>query len=125
MLDFVIGYAAGSRTAARAAAMARSSAVAEVSNHTNRVEDLNERINSLAMIVRAMWALLEEQGLTQEQLVAKLDELDLLDGTDDGQMRRAALDCPSCDSKVAAGLTKCQFCGAEVQPLDDSPLGAI
>jgi hypothetical protein len=125
MLDFVIGYAAGSRTAARAASYARSSAVAEVAVHTNRVEDLNERINSLAMIIRAMWALLEEQGLSHEQLIAKLDELDMADGIDDGKMRRGAIDCPSCDSKVAPGLTKCQFCGAEIELADNSPLGAI
>lgn len=125
MLDFVIGYAAGSRTAARAASYARSSAIAEVAMHSNRVEDLNERIGSLAMIVRAMWALLEEQGLTREQLIAKLDELDMADGIDDGQMKRGAIDCPSCDSKVAPGLTKCQFCGAEIPLADDSPLGAL
>lgn len=93
--------------------------------HSNRVEDLNERIGSLAMIVRAMWALLEEQGLTREQLIAKLDELDMADGIDDGQMKRGAVDCPSCDSKVAPGLTKCQFCGAETPLADDSPLGAL
>ena len=125
MLDFVIGYAAGSQTASRAASLARSAAVADGTIHTNRIEDLNERIDAMAMIMRAMWSLLEEQGLTKEQLIAKIDELDLLDGTDDGQMRRGPIDCPGCDSKVAPGLTKCQYCGAEVQPLDDHPLGGI
>ncbi|MGD2102729.1 MAG: hypothetical protein PVG83_10915 [Acidimicrobiia bacterium] len=125
MLDFVIGYAAGSQTASRAASLARSAAVADATVHTNRVEDLNERIDSMAMIMRAMWALLEERGLTKEQLIAKLDELDMADGVDDGRMRRGAVDCPSCDSKVAPGLTKCQFCGAEVAPPDDHPLGQL
>jgi hypothetical protein len=125
MLDFVIGYAAGSRTAARAASYARSSAVAEVAMHSNRVEDLNERIASLAMVLRAVWALLEEQGFTQEQLIAKIDELDMLDGTDDGQMKRGAIDCPSCGSKVAPGLTKCQFCGAEIPPILSDPIGNV
>lgn len=125
MLDFVLGYAAGSGTASRAASLARSAAVADGTIHTNRIEDLNERIDSMALIVRALWALLEEQGLTQKQLIAKIEELDGLDGTVDGQMRRAAVDCPECDSKVAPGLTKCQFCGAEIAPVDDSPLGEL
>jgi DNA-directed RNA polymerase subunit RPC12/RpoP len=125
MLDFVIGYAAGSQTASRAASLARDAAIADGTIQINRIEDLNERIDSLAMIMRAMWALLEEQGLTQEQLIAKIDELDLLDGIDDGQMRREPVDCPKCDSKVAPGLTRCQYCGAEIELADNGPLSTL
>jgi hypothetical protein len=125
MLDFVIGYAAGSQTASRAASLARDAAVADGTLAINRIEDLNERIDSMAMILRAMWALLEEQGLTQEQLIAKIDELDMLDGIDDGQMRRGPVDCPKCDSKVAPGLGNCQYCGAGVQPVDSNPIGNV
>lgn len=125
MLEFVLGYSAGSATASRAASLARSAAVADGTHHTNRIEDINERLDSMAMIMRAMWALLEEQGLTTDQLLAKMEELDLMDGVEDGQMKRGAVDCQSCDSKVAPGLSRCQFCGAEVAPLDDHPLGQV
>ena len=125
MLEFVLGYSAGSATASRAASLARSAAVADGTHHTNRIEDINERLDSMAMIMRAMWSLLEEQGLTTDQLLAKMEELDLMDGVEDGQMKRGAVDCPSCDSKVAPGLSRCQFCGAEVAPLDDHPLGQV
>jgi hypothetical protein len=125
MFEFILGYSAGSATASRAAALARSAAVADGTIHTNRIEDLNERIDSMAIILRALWSLLEERGLTSEQLMAKIDELDMLDGTADGRMQRAAVDCPKCDSKVAPGLTNCQFCGAEVTPVDDGPLGGL
>lgn len=125
MLEFVLGYSAGSATASRAASLARSAAVADGTHHTNRVEDLNERIDSMAMILRAMWALLEEQGMTTEQLMAKMEELDLMDGVEDGQMKQGAVDCPACDSKVAPGLSRCQFCGTEVAPIDDHPLGKV
>jgi len=79
----------------------------------------------MAIIMRAIWSLLEEQGMTTEQLVAKIEELDHMDGNPDGRMRRGPVDCPQCDSKVAPGLKKCQYCGAEVQPLDDHPLGQL
>lgn len=114
MLEFVLGYSAGQGTASRAASLARSAAVADGTHHTNRIEDLNERIDRLAMIIRALWALLEEQGLTADQLTAKIEELDMGDGELDGQVRHQPVDCPKCDSKVAPGLKMCQYCGAEV-----------
>lgn len=125
MFEFILGYHAGSRTAGRAASLARSAAVADGTVHTNRIEDLNERIDQLAMIVRGMWALLEEGGVTPEQLIAKLEELDLQDGVADGKVTRGPVDCPSCDSRVAAGLSRCQFCGAEIDTGDDHPLGRL
>ena len=125
MLNFVLGYSAGQRTASRAASLARSAAVGDATIHTNRIEDANERIDRLAMIVRAMWALLEEGGYTAEQLVAKLEELDIADGELDGKVSEQVVDCPSCDSKVAPGLRNCQFCGATVRTDDGHPLGGI
>ena len=126
MLEFVIGYSAGSATASRAASLARSAAVGDATIHSNRIEDLNERIDSLALILRAMWSLMEESGVTTEQLVAKIEEFDRLDGHEDGAMaRRTPVDCPSCDSKVAPGLAACQFCGAAIQVEDDHPLGGV
>ena len=122
MLEFVIGYSAGQRSATRAASLARSAAAADGTIHTNRIEDLTERIDSMAMILRAMWALLEEQGLSAEQLTAKIEELDKLDGVVDGQMRRSPVDCPSCDSKVPPGLPRCQYCGADLPVTVAHPL---
>lgn len=127
MLEFVLGVTAGTRAGTgRSASLARSAAVGEATIHTNRIEDLNERIDSMALILRAMWSLMEENGVTTEQLVDKMEELDRLDGTEDGAIaRRAPVDCPSCDSKVAPGLASCQFCGADILVEDDHPLGSV
>lgn len=125
MLEFVLGYSMGQRTASRAASLARGAAVASGTHHTNRIEDLNERIDRLAMILRGMWALLEEQGMTAEQLITKLEELDLADGVDDDQVTLRVLTCPSCDSKVAVGLSNCQFCGHEVSGADGHPFEGV
>ncbi|HEX6222574.1 MAG TPA: hypothetical protein VF115_15890 [Acidimicrobiia bacterium] len=125
MLEFVLGYSAGSKTASRAASLARSASVGEATIHTNRIEDLNERIDQMAMLMRGMWALLEEQGLTTEQLVAKLEELDHSDGIPDGRMKSAPVRCSSCDSMVPAGMAKCQYCGAQVREVDDHPMGQL
>jgi len=125
MIEYFIGYGMGQKSAARAASLARSAAVADGTHHTNRIEDLNERIDKLLMIVRGMWALMEEQGLTAEQLMAKIDEIDLQDGTDDGQVRPQVVECPSCQSKVAPNLRSCQLCGTEVRPDNGHPLGHV
>lgn len=125
MLEFIVGYSAGSATASRAASLARSAAAADGTIHSNRIEDLNERIDQMALIMRAMWALLEDQGLTTDQLIAKIEELDRMDGVPDGQITKQPVPCRKCDSKVPPGLSKCQYCGAEVIGHDDHPLGNI
>ena len=125
MLEYFLGYAIGQQTSTRMASLARSAAVADGTHHTNRIEDLNERVDKLLMIVRAMWALMEEQGLTSEQLLAKIEELDLQDGVDDDQVRDKLVECPSCQSKVAPNLRACQLCGTEVRPDTGHPLSHV
>ena len=125
MLEFVLGYSAGSATASRAAMLARSAAVADGSLHTNRIEDLNERLDSMAIILRALVSLLEERGLSADDLMAKIEELDLADGTADGRVKAGPVECTGCDSKVPPGLTKCQYCGTAVTPSSDHPLDRV
>lgn len=125
MLEYFLGYSMGQKTASRAASLARSAAVADGTHHTNRIEDLDERVDKLFMIMRAVWALLEEQGYTAEELSAKLEEIDLEDGVADGQVRAPLVDCPSCQSKVAPGLRNCQLCGTEVRSDTGHPLDHV
>lgn len=125
MLEFILGYSAGHRMASGAASLARSAAAADGTLQTHRLEDANARIDRLAMIVRAIWALLEEQGMTADQLVSKIEELDLADGALDGAIRPQPVDCPSCDSKVAPGLDACQFCGSRVRNNDGDPMAGV
>lgn len=125
MLEFVLGYSMGQQSAARASSLARSAAATDGTSPINRIEDLDERIDKLAMIVRAIWALLEGKGLTADQLIAKLEEIDGLDGMIDSQLRPRVLECPSCQSKVAVGLEACQFCGTKVRTEHGQPLDQI
>ncbi len=77
------------------------------------------------MIVRAMWSLMEEQGMTPEQLKAKIEEIDSTDGEVDGRVRPELAHCRNCDSKVAPGLRACQLCGTEVRPDTGHPLSSV
>lgn len=121
MLEFALGMSVAKKGAARSASLARSMSLGDAAHHANLLEDMNDRVDRMLLIMQAMWALMEEQGLTEEQLMAKIQELDSQDGSVDGRARMAPSDCRECGSKVAAGLTRCQICGSEVPGVSPSP----
>jgi hypothetical protein len=107
MLPLIAGYALGSRAAAHA------QATGVVADHMfgppdNDLIEIEERIDRLIRIIEAMWGLLRENGYTDEQLAARIAELEVVE-----EQRVARLTvCRSCDSKVPEGMTRCQICGA-------------
>ena len=120
MLDFVMGYVMG-KSAAKAAAMGHGSAAMT----TGRIYDVDERVDRLLLVVQAMWSLLKDAGLTDEELAAKIEELDLSDGRADGHARREPQVCPDCDSKIPAGFDHCQICGRPVEAAEPDPFGTV
>ncbi len=121
-LGFISGYVMGRRGAGKAAGLATSAAQFG-SQDSYRVYELDDRIDRLTLVIQAMWSLLEEQGLTQEQLEARILELDGSDGRVDGLVIPDAQTCPECGAKVNPGAGKCQFCGYELG--DSSPFAGI
>src|SRR5688500_14836984 len=107
MLPMIAGYVMGQRSAARAAWMS------VVANHMlgsgSSVEALSERdarVDRLLLVLEAMWSMLKEQGLTDEQLAARLAEIDNSDGVADGRRVPPSVTCRSCSSKVMGGLPR-------------------
>lgn len=112
MLPMIAGYVMGTRASARAGAMS------VVANSMSTVgagglDVLDERIDRMLLVIEALWSLLKEQGLTDEQLAARIRELDESDGSTDGRRVAPPITCRSCQSKVPAGLVRCQICGTE------------
>ena len=114
MLEFITGYVMGERSATRSAALARDAAGAAVSSHLGRVGAVDERVDRLLLVVEAMWTLLRDQGLSDEDLRARIEELDRADGVADERRTSLPRDCPGCGAKVAPGLGACQYCGAKL-----------
>jgi len=78
-----------------------------------RDEDLADDLARLALVAEAMWALLRERlGVTDDDLRAKLREIDLADGVADGKSTKRPRPCPSCQAMVPPDRETCQFCGA-------------
>ena len=110
----IAGYVMGQRSAARAAGMS------VVANHmlgsgssVEALEELDARVDRLLLVLEAMWSMLKEQGLTDEQLAARIAEIDSSDGVADGRRVIPAVTCRSCGSRVMGGLPRCQICGTD------------
>jgi hypothetical protein len=71
--------------------------------------DLEDKVNRLALICRAMLELLP--GLTEDQLKAKIQEIDQRDGQVDGRVTPRAKKCPKCDATMSPRFGRCLFCG--------------
>lgn len=74
---------------------------------------LQRRLDRLALASQAMWELLRERcALTEDELAAKILEVDLRDGTTDGRMQTQITDCPQCSARSNSKRSTCIMCGA-------------
>ena len=117
MLEFVLGYSMGKQPSPPPPSASRGQSGEGLSPAT-RIEDIEKHLDELALIVSAVWSLMERQGLSSEQLISKLEEFDRADGHGGSRL----LECPSCHSKVAFGLQICQYCGTRVRTESGEPL---
>lgn len=84
---------------------------------------LEDRFERLALLTAALAELvLERLGATEEDLAAKIAEIDGRDGAVDGRRTRVARPCTSCQAAVPVDRTTCQFCG---HPSRSGPLAAL
>jgi sigma54-dependent transcription regulator len=74
--------------------------------------ELDEKINRLAIICRAMFELLQaSSGITEAQVAMKVQEIDERDGQADGRMTPRGQKCPKCQATMSARFGRCLFCG--------------
>ena len=75
------------------------------------------KVEGLALVTMALFELLQEAtGVSEQQLRAKITEVDLRDGQADGRMTRQPKKCPKCDAMMSPHFGRCLFCGHQ----DDS-----
>lgn len=76
------------------------------------IRDLQHEVERLRLINQSMWELLREHlKLNDEALEAKIREVDLRDGVEDGRMTGHALKCPRCERISHSKHWKCLYCG--------------
>ena len=85
----------------------------KVSSAHDRISALEKRIDSLALFAQAVAEILEEKaGLHQDELLKKIEEIDLRDGNKDGRISvGGGLKCEECKRTYNFRLNKCLYCG--------------
>ena len=74
---------------------------------------LVDAIDRVLLVNRAMWELLSERTkLTEQDLVAKVTEVDLRDGKEDGRLRTDVRKCVQCARTLQKRHVRCLYCGA-------------
>jgi len=81
-----------------------------------RLEDLADKLDRLTLICMGMWTLIQEKtGLTEEQLIERVQELDLMDGADDDKLTPPVQSCPRCRRPMSLEHKRCLYCGQQTQ----------
>ena len=86
----------------------------ETHRNARDIRELEEKLDSLALIAYAMWQLMEERGFSRSELIKKIEALDLLDGRMDGKVTMSEVICPDCGHRVNPKHTNCFWCGAKL-----------
>jgi hypothetical protein len=99
------------------AASAGESAARAASRMRTENESLRFEMEKLLLITQALWTFLQEQhGYSDEDLIERIQRIDMLDGKLDGKLTRTKVppDCPECGRKLIGKRPLCLYCGAAV-----------
>lgn len=74
---------------------------------------LRVNIEKLLMITEALWSILKEQyGYTDDELLRRIQEIDMQDGVMDGKVTRPEIKtCQKCNRPLMKKLPQCIYCG--------------
>jgi hypothetical protein len=76
--------------------------------------DYADKIDRLVLICRSMWELVRaNNNLSEDDLLKKVMEVDLRDGTLDGKITIPLKKCSSCNRLMSKKHRRCIYCGAE------------
>ena len=87
---------------------------AEQAETARRTREFEERIDKFVLVTMAMWSLLQEKtGVTEDDLIKRVQEIDLQDGTEDGKITKSLAKCAGCGRTLNARHIHCLYCGNE------------
>lgn len=112
-----IYHGAGMRAVHSDAQAARRSA----SDVRSKAAELEAQCDRALLVCEALWTIMRDKlGVPEEELVSRVNEIDLSDGKLDGKVRRSAVQCKKCGKNVARRFQKCIYCGT---PIDQDLFG--
>jgi hypothetical protein len=113
-------YWYASQSSAMAASMDARAAQRSAGEARIKVSELQARCDRAMMVCEALFHILQDKlGVTEEDLVQRINDIDLSDGTLDGRAKKSsAVTCPSCSRVIAKRFPRCIYCG---QPIVHDP----
>jgi len=90
-------------------------AARKATDFQERVRFLEDRLDRMLLQNMAMWSLLRDSmGLTDQDLLNRVQEIDLQDGVADGKVTRTSpTTCPRCQRAFSPRHRRCLYCGQE------------
>jgi len=77
-----------------------------------QVSDVAGRVDRLSLMMMAVWTLARDHlGLTEEQLLQRIQDLDMTDGKLDGKIGSKITQCPGCHRPLSPRHQNCIYCG--------------
>jgi hypothetical protein len=88
----------------------------EVATYRNRIRDLEFSLNRMALMSQAVWELVSGRlGISENELLSRVSEIDLRDGVADGRMTAKVSNCSACGRPVNTKRSRCIYCGTAVE----------
>jgi len=116
MFDLWDVYQQGQIESASATADLAHSAVLNAEDRAKRqIARLESKIDGLALVSQALWELVRERtNLTDEDIRAKMSEIDQRDGRVDGRLLGGPTACKGCGRPVHSRQSTCMYCGSAI-----------
>jgi VIT1/CCC1 family predicted Fe2+/Mn2+ transporter len=94
-----------------------SSARTKADRAESGMKDLERRTDRLALACQALLEILQERaGITEDEVRAKMEEIDLRDGRADGKISHQAAVCAGCGKTIGSQRAECMYCGHHNRP---------
>jgi hypothetical protein len=107
------GYSNHDNNISRGPSTTASNARADASDAQRKITSLESDVERLLMMTEALWGILKEQlNYTDDELLRRVQEIDMRDGVLDGKVSKSApKKCTSCDRTVMKKRPQCLYCG--------------
>lgn len=77
---------------------------------------LEAKLDRLAIVTQGLWELLSEKtNLTEDDIKARIAEIDIRDGRQDGKITGQPIACPQCGRTAHTQLHACPYCGSVLE----------
>ena len=114
-MDFFSSFESRRRFADLRAVTARQEATFE--SLRRQLEDSEGRLDKAMLALESLIEILTEHEITsREEILARMDIVDLRDGKLDGKVTAEVVDCTACNRPISPKMARCLYCGAERPP---------